>query len=273
VSSVKGIIVVDNWILGITDVSNLPKLIELNNDVIQKISCGLKHSLLLSSVVFIYSFGDNSYGQLGSNNQENKSKPVKLIHKNRFIDITSHFDENISFELSVEGIYYFWGSLGIKYYLTPIESNFKSFNEISLHCCDKKFVINDDIIQFKDPFFRNEYFRENFKKLKELGSGSFGKIVKAKNKYNRVYAIKKIKSNIGDMNGILEEFLRYSLIYKIKSKFLVEYHYAWFEYINENERKSELLLYIEMELCDKTLKDVINEIKRNFDSNQLLYRK
>jgi hypothetical protein len=74
------------------------------------------------------------------------------------------------------------------------------------------------------------------------------------------------------MNEILEEFLRYSLIYKIKSKFLVEYHYAWFEYINENERKSGLLLNIEMELCDKTLKDVINEINENIEmkSNETL---
>jgi hypothetical protein len=46
------------------------------------------------------------------------------------------------------------------------------------------FVINDDIIQFKDSFFRNEYFRENFEKLEELGSGSLGIVVKAKNKYN-----------------------------------------------------------------------------------------
>ncbi len=90
-----------------------------------------------------------------------------------------------------------------------------------MHWCDKKFVINDDIIQFKDPFFRSEYFKENFKKLEELGSGSFGTVVKTKNKYNRVYAIKKIKSNIGDMNEILEEFLRYSLIYKLKVNFLL----------------------------------------------------
>jgi alpha-tubulin suppressor-like RCC1 family protein len=118
--------------MGITDVSNLPKLIELNNDVIQKVSSGLKHSLLLSSDVFIYSFGDNSYGQLGSNNQENESKPVKLIHKNRFFDITLYFDENISFELLVEGIYYFWSSLGIKYYLTQL--NRISNHLMKFHC-------------------------------------------------------------------------------------------------------------------------------------------
>jgi alpha-tubulin suppressor-like RCC1 family protein len=39
--------------IGNREDSNLPKLIELNNDVIQKISCGLKHSLLLSSDLFI----------------------------------------------------------------------------------------------------------------------------------------------------------------------------------------------------------------------------
>jgi serine/threonine protein kinase len=59
-----------------------------------------------------------------------------------------------------------------------------------------------------------------------------------------------------------------------KSEFLVQYYNLWFEYINENHRNNGLLLYIEMELCDKTLKDVIEEIESNnsMKSNETLTR-
>jgi alpha-tubulin suppressor-like RCC1 family protein len=261
--------------IGNTQNSNKPKLIELNDVLIQKISCGQFHSLLLSNCGDIYAFGDNKYGQIGNNNREMQLKPLKLIHKNRFVDIASHFYEHISISLSVDGIYYVWGFCGQKQYLTPIETNIKSFNEILSYYCNKTFVINNDIIQFKDPFFRNEDFNDRYKEIKVLGSGSFGTVVEAGNKYypKNKFAIKKIKSNtINDLNEILEEFLRYSIIYKIKSEFLVEYYDAWFEYINQNERNVGLLLYIEMELCDKTLKNVINEINENKEmkSNETL---
>jgi hypothetical protein len=52
-------------------------------------------------------------------------------------------------------------------------------------------IITNDIIDFNDPFFRNGYFEEKFKVIKELGSGSFEKVVEAINEQNETFAIKK----------------------------------------------------------------------------------
>jgi serine/threonine protein kinase len=95
----------------------------------------------------------------------------------------------------------------------------------------------------------------------------------AKTECHQTYAIKKNKPNIvNDFNEILEKFLRSYIIYNIESEFLVQYYDVWFEYINENDRNDGLLLYIKMELCDKTLRDVINEINQNIEikSNETL---
>jgi alpha-tubulin suppressor-like RCC1 family protein len=45
--------------------SNKPKLIEMKNVLIKKISCGPYHSLLLSNDGIIYGFGNNERGQIG----------------------------------------------------------------------------------------------------------------------------------------------------------------------------------------------------------------
>jgi alpha-tubulin suppressor-like RCC1 family protein len=82
--------------------SNKPKLIELNGVSIKKISCGRRHSLLLTDDGFIYAFGDNSFGQLGDENRNHLSKLEKVNHENIYSDIETYFDKNISITLSVE---------------------------------------------------------------------------------------------------------------------------------------------------------------------------
>jgi alpha-tubulin suppressor-like RCC1 family protein len=237
-----------------------PKLIELNEVFIEKISCGKNHSLMLSENGVIYAFGDNSFRQVWNKNKEYFIKPLKLKLKQRFIDIASNFLLNTSFAISEEGILYVWGQTK-QNNSALIMTKFESFNQVLFNCFGYNLEISQNFIDFEDPFFRNGYFEEKFIKNKELGRGSYGQVFESLEKEDKdCYAIKKIKSNRTIENEILQEFLRYSVIYKIKSEFLVQYYDAWFEYSTKADGIERLNLFILMELCDFTLKDVIKSL-------------
>jgi hypothetical protein len=249
--------------IGSYEHSNKPKYIKMNDVCIKKISCGRNHSLLLTSDGVVYTFGDKSWGQI-ENKSKYQLKPIKLNHENRFIDVASQYSENISVLHSVDGFYYVWGKCGTIYISNPIKTTLKSFNEIMTQYFEKKLVFYNDIIDFNDPFFRNGFLEEEYNKNIELGTGSFGYVFKAMEKLNgKLWAIKQIKSDIIEKDKILQEFLRYSIIYKIKSDLLVRYYDAWFEYSFDSNTNQILLLHIKMELCDITLKDIINEMYEN----------
>jgi hypothetical protein len=55
---------------------------------------------------------------------------VEIILKNKFIDIATHFSEDISASLSMRGEYFVWGECGFENNSIPIKTDFKSFNEI-----------------------------------------------------------------------------------------------------------------------------------------------
>jgi alpha-tubulin suppressor-like RCC1 family protein len=59
-----------------------PKLIELNDVSISKITSSQSYNLLLSTDGDIYEFVDNSYGQIENRNKEYQSKSVRISHKN-----------------------------------------------------------------------------------------------------------------------------------------------------------------------------------------------
>jgi alpha-tubulin suppressor-like RCC1 family protein len=54
-----------------------PRLIELNDVHICKISCGSAHSLMLSSDGDIYTIGFNNYGQLGIGDRKERKNGVQ----------------------------------------------------------------------------------------------------------------------------------------------------------------------------------------------------
>jgi RCC1 and BTB domain-containing protein len=69
--------------------SNKPKLINtLNKIKIIKISCGYKHSLVLTNCGDLYGFGHNFYGQIGCGNTTDQLKPIK-IHGFNYENIVS----------------------------------------------------------------------------------------------------------------------------------------------------------------------------------------
>jgi RCC1 and BTB domain-containing protein len=121
--------------IGNTVNSNEPKLVAVIDEhkcnvFIEKISCGYFHSLLLSSDGNVYAFGRNKSGELGNQKEENESSPQRIKIETKFIDISSHWRENISIALSQNGIYYIWGKCGEEIIRTPKPTNFESFVEI-----------------------------------------------------------------------------------------------------------------------------------------------
>jgi alpha-tubulin suppressor-like RCC1 family protein len=250
--------------LGIDDIKdiNTARPIQLDNVLIDKISCGHSHNLLLSDEGVIYAFGYNRCGQIGIGTKETQRKPTKLIHEKKFIDIMSHWNENISMALSIDNIYYIWGDCKTENFLTPKETTFISFEEIFVHYFGYNTESTEELIDFKDLVFRNGYYDKRYKELKELGEGSYGKVWKATDNEDPVefYAIKKLRFENEYERGIRRELNNFTVINKLLENYVVEHYEAWLE-----TSEKELQLYFRMELCDTTLENIMYEMEK--DSN------
>jgi serine/threonine protein kinase len=160
--------------------------------------------------------------------------------------------------------------------LSPQSTKYQSFEQI-LRAND---IIDNmktfgKLIEFEDSFVKNGFYSKHFEEIKPpLGSGSFGSVSKVKRiedsdhyhyyrREGREYsAIKRIEFTSVDKSEMIREYLNYKIITRnySKNEYLVQHFDAWFEErIVSNQ--SGISLYIEMELCDKTLDDVIKEFE------------
>jgi len=254
--------------------TNIPKLIKIN-EIVEKISCGSEHSLLLSRNQDIYVFGSNELGQLGDETIKKLRKiPSKLYDRNKFIDIASHFRYDISMALSKQGVIFIWGKCGEQVIRTPVETQLNSFDEVFAH----HFQITYNTLNS----LMNGKYLSHFQEQSLVGCGSFGIVSKAINRRDgKIYAIKKIPLNMSSSIAVSREL---SLICRLKSVYVVEYLDSWFEknYIKlADYKKSEdseaqlshghpvlnpnntVLLHIQMEFCSKTLRHVIKTLNRS----------
>jgi hypothetical protein len=271
--------------IGNTVHSNEPKFVAVTDEnkcnvFIEKISCGYRHSLLLSSDGFIYAFGRNSDGELGNQKKKNELSPQKIKIETKFIDISSHWYQDISIALSQNGIYYYWGKCG-EVIRAPKPTNFKSFDEIYA----KYFKITNKAINFDeqntDPILLKDKYVDEFSEQSLISCGSFGIVSKVIHKNSKkIYAIKKIALNKEELEKAFKEL---NIMKKLKSAFVVEHIDSWIEEnsieftaqsssdISSSHRildpKNTVLLNIQMEFCCKTLKEVIeylfNELREN----------
>lgn len=130
---------------------------------------------------------------------------------------------------------------------------------------DEEKIINHNLI-------KNRY-RTNFNQIKLLGNGAYGCVYKVFHKYEKkFYAIKKIfitKDTIKDNYDIFREIQIYS---ELLSENIVRYFSSWIEIDvesiieynslidpDENDKINYLcpVLFIQMELCDFTLKEYL----------------
>jgi serine/threonine protein kinase len=101
--------------------------------------------------------------------------------------------------------------------------------------------------------------------VEELGKGSYGVVSKVRIKRfdqnytsNNFYAIKRMIFKEGFTKETLREFLNFSLVLKLVGEHVVEHYGIWIE---KCKIDNSIYVYIAMELCDKTLDDVINEME------------
>ncbi len=240
-----------------------PKLIEIKNVTFKKISCGHRHNLLLSNNGEIYAFGDNRHRQIGNGRKEMQTKPVKLIIDNKFINIATHFMEDISVSLSNDNKFYVWGKCGNEIHSTPTLTNFISFDEVFSNFTNIQYEASKKLIDFSDLLFRFGYYKREFKELENIGQGSYGKVFRVLDKKGNQFAIKKLKPEPEYEKDFMREYINQTHVNSLKSEFYVNQYDSWFEN-KRKENKSKLSLYIKMELYDKTLKDVMNEINFEF---------
>jgi hypothetical protein len=277
--------------LGIGNTLNLnePKLVAVIDDdddyvFIEKISCGHSHSLLLSEKGVIYAFGSNDCGQIGIGGNSRDKSPQKIRHQNKFIDIKCHFSSDISIALSKNNTFYIWGKCKEENIYYPREVKSKSFDDIFAEYLKITYrALNIEKLFKAEMKCGNGRYCEEFKELSYIAMGSYGIVCKAMNKKtNELFAIKKIPIEKRFEEKALKEI---EIMPKLKSEFIVRLESAWIEnnYINVADLKSAensslkpspeifkaektLLLHIQMELCSKTLKDLIKQL--NEQSNQ-----
>jgi hypothetical protein len=247
--------------IGNTKDSNTPKQIEMKDIIIDKITCGSAHSLLLTNNGVIHAFGYNFFGQIGNGMQEDIETPIKLNHEKRFIDIASHWRVSISIAQSSDNKYYIWGNCKEQNILIPTETKLKSFNEILLHYSGYCLEMSEKFIEFNDLFFKNGYYERVFNEIEKIGEGSYGTVFKVNFKgHTKNWVIKKLSLKKEFKTDILREMNRFSVVYRLVSLYVVDHYYSWLE----NNRTDDIItLYIRMELCDKTLQQLMNE----FDSD------
>jgi alpha-tubulin suppressor-like RCC1 family protein/tRNA A-37 threonylcarbamoyl transferase component Bud32 len=274
--------------------TNVPKLIKIdiddkNSNTFQRISCGSNHSLLLSCDGDIYGFGNNTCGQLGIDNREDQIFPTKIIipNSNKFIDIASHFNYDISVGLSINGSYYVWGKCGQRVLSPLTETYFNSFNDVFAHyfCITYRSLHLNESLDENSLFNKSEQngkYEKEFVEFCLISSGNFGIVYKAKNrKDEKIYAIKKIPLNETLTEKVFKEL---DLMSKLRSDYVVEYRTAWIEnkfnrfsdYENISKKNQSfssshsffdpnkpLLFHIEMELCSQTLRQLIEQMKNS----------
>jgi alpha-tubulin suppressor-like RCC1 family protein len=275
--------------------SNDPKLIKIRDSnksivIFKRIKCGQNYSLLLTSNGDIYAFGSNNFGQLGNNNFQNQNIPTKILTQNQFIDIAAHKDFNISVALSVDGIYYIWGLCGQEIITNPKATQFDSFNRIFLNYygITHKSISNQNKLN-ENSVTKSQEKSNYFSKFEEFGIisfGSFGIVLKAiKKDENELNAIKKIALNDNNYDSLMNEF---KIMTNLKSDYIVEVKSAWIEdnyFIDEGFEKykhlkikkshpvfnpeNPKLLHIQMELCYKTLRDIIKQLNTELNQNSL----
>jgi serine/threonine protein kinase len=117
---------------------------------------------------------------------------------------------------------------------------------------------------------QNGKYKKRFVQLENLGEGRYSQVYKVEKDRKHYYAVKKRKLNADNECEILTSFENFYTIANLQNLRILKYFDAWLENEVFQEKESEvydksLILYIQMELCDKNLDEIIEEIAN--DSN------
>lgn len=116
-----------------------------------------------------------------------------------------------------------------------------------------------NLIHKKNNISTLSRFKTQFRNISLLGSGGFGDVFKVKNIIDETeYAVKVVcmDNHLEESYIILREV---RILSKLKHQNIIGYYSSWigFDDVNTLDESSYLKLYIQMELCDKTLYDYL----------------
>jgi serine/threonine protein kinase len=120
---------------------------------------------------------------------------------------------------------------------------------------------NRSVVKFNDDFIRNGLFEMKFEEIEKLGEGGYGQVFKVRERYSlrreARSAIKKMEFKEKIVLEFLKELKTSAIICEFNNQNLIRYSDVWLEKIKLN-----FVLFIQMEICDKPLTHIINEINR-----------
>jgi hypothetical protein len=234
---------------------------------IRKISSGSYHNLALSNKGSIYVFGNVNFGQISRNENPNSFLPKKLKHSKKFTYIASHPHYCFSFALSENGIYHIWGSIGGKVINEPEKIEVESFQDAFASYLQ----ITESAIHFKhkEILVPNGKYSEYFKEISLLGKGSYGIVWRVKFLPDgKFFAVKKILAKDENVQDQAKELATSIWFLELRSEFIVNYYDVWYENnpdVNGKYNTGKSTIFIQMDLCEKSLNTLKNEL--HSDSN------
>ncbi|XP_021346916.1 RCC1 and BTB domain-containing protein 1-like [Mizuhopecten yessoensis] len=121
-----------NGQLGLGNNVNQPnpcKVQGLQGIIISQLVCGYAHTLALSDEGVLYTWGANSYGQLGTGNKANQVAPTRVETKGeRMVEVAASHYAHVSSSLTETGNVYMWGQCRSQSITSAILTKF--------HCTD-----------------------------------------------------------------------------------------------------------------------------------------
>jgi hypothetical protein len=262
-----------------------PEIITLGYEIeIDQLVCSKIQNIFLSKNGNIYIMGYDS---------DNESEPRMLDTPTKFTDIESYANYDFSAALSEEGIYYIWGKCEGETISIPKITEFNSFHEIFGHYFQITHKAFNRKEEFQETLNQTEIsqYHNDFDEKEYISSGTFGVVFRAIcKKSGKSFAIKKVPLSKDQIeSGQIEEAEKMA---KLESNFVVEVFNSWIEDnyflsqefdLSQNDKYNDVssthaifnpdrtrLFYIQMELCYKTLKEIIEIIKQQLCKEELL---
>ncbi|WAR10568.1 RCBT1-like protein [Mya arenaria] len=103
----------------------------LQNTIVSQIVCGYAHTLALSDEGELFSWGANSYGQLGTGNKANLVTPSRVqADGERFIEVSASHYSHISAAMTETGKVYMWGQSRGQSITSPLLTQFMTTDDV-----------------------------------------------------------------------------------------------------------------------------------------------
>ncbi|XP_071085052.1 RCC1 and BTB domain-containing protein 1-like isoform X1 [Haliotis cracherodii] len=102
----------------------------LSGLIISQVVSGYAHTMALTDEGVLYSWGANSYGQLGTSSKANQVYPTRVERTERFVEIAASHYTHISAAMSQTGKVYMWGQCRGQSVTSPMLTRFNCVDDV-----------------------------------------------------------------------------------------------------------------------------------------------